>query len=343
LFIAVEMFVNMPSNKLGLLIIAAALLPSTLFCLTFFPISKRSASIQTALKTISTPSTEAIAPVGKILEGGHVIDFSYVKADNRAEEALLEARKRLEKQQRDELEHLSTQSKILGINQQVVDEVGHELGAFASETEIRDCAAYLVSKAPPGLLKVVDHETTTKFNEADILKFEAILEKAYQESGEVTSAFAKTFYLGTLFLNEKARKAIWGVYVWCRRTDEIVDAPNVHKDDMLTDLSAWEMRLERLWEFGEVKDVYDLCLLDVRVSYPLAEIQPYLDMIRGMLMDVPGTYIFAGATRMRSVPQSFCLLLIQSNVDFHYLKALDGIDMRHLMICTYIATESQVL
>ena len=56
---------------------------------------------------------------------------------------------------------------------------------------------------------------------------------------------------------------------------------------MLLDLSSWEMRLERLFHSGDVVDVYDLCLLDVRVNYPTLDMQPFMDMIRGMLMDVP--------------------------------------------------------
>jgi 15-cis-phytoene synthase len=46
-------------------------------------------------------------------------------------------------------------------------------------------------------------------------------------------------------------------------------------------------RLEKLWDAGEVVDVYDLCLLDVRIRYPAMSITPFMDMIRGMLMDVP--------------------------------------------------------
>jgi phytoene synthase len=41
---------------------------------------------------------------------------------------------------------------------------------------------------------------------------------------------------------EDAKKAIWAVYVWCRRTDEIVDAPRESEEEMLRDLSAWEIR-----------------------------------------------------------------------------------------------------
>jgi phytoene synthase len=46
-------------------------------------------------------------------------------------------------------------------------------------------------------------------------------------------------------------------------------------------------RLERLWDYGEVVDVLDLPLLHVRIQYPNLSIQPFSDMIRGMLMDIP--------------------------------------------------------
>ena len=114
-----------------------------------------------------------------------------------------------------------------------------------------------------------------------------ILNQAFIECGEVTSAFAKTFYLGTQLMPEAQREAIWAIYVWCRRTDEIVDAPRDNDDEMLTDLGVWEMRLENLWKYGEVEDVFDLCLLDVLVRYPTLPITPFTDMVRGMLMDVP--------------------------------------------------------
>lgn len=130
-------------------------------------------------------------------------------------------------------------------------------------------------------------ETSSSFSEEDRTRFRSVLEQAYVESGEVTGAFAKTFYMGTQLLPEEARRAIWAIYVWCRRTDEIVDAPRENDDEMLKDLSQWEVRLENLWKYGEVHDVLDLCLLDIRIKYPKLPITPFVDMIRGMLMDVP--------------------------------------------------------
>jgi phytoene synthase len=34
--------------------------------------------------------------------------------------------------------------------------------------------------------------------------------------GEVTSEYAKTFFLGTQLMTPEQAKAIWAIYVWCR-------------------------------------------------------------------------------------------------------------------------------
>jgi len=54
----------------------------------------------------------------------------------------------------------------------------------------------------------------------------ALLDKAYARCGQVTSDYAKTFYLGTTLMTPEKARAIWAIYVWCRRTDELVDGPN---------------------------------------------------------------------------------------------------------------------
>jgi phytoene synthase len=222
---------------------------------------------------------------GRVLEGGQIIDFSAVKGPSRAEQALLDAR-RVEKSHHHQ--HVPSSNAILGINDEVIEEVGHELGTYADATNVQRCAAYLRSLAPAGLFETKASVATLSSVPPDVrASMNSLLNKAYEESGEVTGAFAKTFYMGTQLLNEEARRAIWAIYVWCRRTDEIVDAPRDNDEEMLHDLSRWEMRLENLWKYGEVEDVFDLCLLDVRIKYPNLPITPFLDMIRGMLMDVP--------------------------------------------------------
>lgn len=50
-------------------------------------------------------------------------------------------------------------------------------------------------------------------------------QNAYKECERITSIYAKTFYLGTSFLDYDKRSSTWAIYVWCRRTDDIVDSP----------------------------------------------------------------------------------------------------------------------
>mmetsp|Transcript_14060 Transcript_14060/g.15278 ORF Transcript_14060/g.15278 Transcript_14060/m.15278 type:complete len:501 (+) Transcript_14060:56-1558(+) len=229
---------------------------------------------------------------GKILEGGKVIDFESMRGPSQAEHALKLAKEEVAKSTK---QH--DQTSILGINEDVIAEVGHDLGLFANYDEIQKCAAYLRSQSADnffeksagsraGTYDEVNSSTSIAQVQRDTMK--ETLRQAFIESGEVTSAFAKTFYLGTQLLPEASREAIWAIYVWCRRTDEIVDAPRDNDNEMLNDLGTWEMRLENLWKYGEVEDVFDLCLLDVLVKYPSLPTTPFVDMIRGMLMDVPG-------------------------------------------------------
>lgn len=245
------------------------------------------------LKSLATRSEDEEKVAGKVLEGGKVIDFESTRGPSKAEEALKLAKEEVAKGM---VKVANLSDKILGINSDVIAEVGHDLGIFASDDEIQKCAAYLRSQARDGLFEkrpgsVADTYDeiigSTSISDGQISQMKNVLRKAFVESGEVTSAFAKTFYLGTQLMPQAQREAIWAIYVWCRRTDEIVDAPRDNDEEMLTDLGVWEMRLENLWKYGEVEDVFDLCLLDVLVKYPTLPITPFTDMVRGMLMDVP--------------------------------------------------------
>ena len=51
------------------------------------------------------------------------------------------------------------------------------------------------------------------------------LDEAYERCRLETEEWAKTFYLGTMLMPPEKRRAIWAIYVWCRRTDEIMDSP----------------------------------------------------------------------------------------------------------------------
>ncbi|KAG9131047.1 hypothetical protein Leryth_006777 [Lithospermum erythrorhizon] len=110
-----------------------------------------------------------------------------------------------------------------------------------------------------------------------------LLDEAYERCREVCAEYAKTFYLGTLLMTPERRKAIWAIYVWCRRTDELVDGPNASHITP-TALDRWETRLEDIF-IGRPFDMLDAALSDTVSRFPI-DIQPFRDMIEGMRMDL---------------------------------------------------------
>jgi len=113
------------------------------------------------------------------------------------------------------------------------------------------------------------------------------LDQAYEICRKETQKWAKTFYLGTLLLPPEKRKAIWAIYVWCRRTDEIMDsieASTKSQDELSDNLDTWEENTKSVFK-GNIKSELDAVLLDTIERYPQS-IQPYLDMIDGQRMDL---------------------------------------------------------
>ena len=113
------------------------------------------------------------------------------------------------------------------------------------------------------------------------------LDQAYEICRKETQKWAKTFYLGTLLLPQEKRKAIWAIYVWCRRTDEIMDsveASTKSQDELSDNLDEWEENTKNVFK-GIIKSELDSVLLDTIEKYPQS-IQPYLDMIDGQRMDL---------------------------------------------------------
>ena len=113
------------------------------------------------------------------------------------------------------------------------------------------------------------------------------LENAYEICRKETQQWAKTFYLGTLLLPYEKRKAIWAIYVWCRRTDELMDSPEALKkseEELSERLNSWEENTKNVFK-GIVKTDLDAVLFDTLEKYPQT-IDPYLDMIAGQRMDL---------------------------------------------------------
>ncbi|MCD7451063.1 Syntaxin-like protein psy1 [Datura stramonium] len=138
-----------------------------------------------------------------------------------------------------------------------------------------------------------------------------LLSEAYDRCSEVCAEYAKTFYLGTMLMTPERQRAIWAIYVWCRRTDELVDGPNASHITP-TALDRWEDRLENVFN-GRPFDMLDAALSDTVSKFPV-DIQPFRDMIEGMRMDLRKSryknfdelylycYYVAGTVGLMSVP-----------------------------------------
>ena len=107
--------------------------------------------------------------------------------------------------------------------------------------------------------------------------------ESYEHCRQITADYAKTFYLGTLLMPKEKSKAIWAIYAWCRRTDELVDG---EKARFTTDetLAQWEEQLESIFA-GKPRDNLDVALADAVQRFPM-DIQPFRDMIAGQRMDL---------------------------------------------------------
>ncbi|MEY3297559.1 MAG: All-trans-phytoene synthase [Cyanobacteriota bacterium] len=109
------------------------------------------------------------------------------------------------------------------------------------------------------------------------------VEDAYELCRQVTAKYSKTFYMGTLLMAPAKRRAIWAIYLWCRRTDELVDGPQAQFTNEKT-LDRWESQLESVFAGCPVDDE-DVALVDTLEKFPL-DIQPFRDMIAGQRMDL---------------------------------------------------------
>src|SRR4028119_2406994 len=111
----------------------------------------------------------------------------------------------------------------------------------------------------------------------------ASVDDSYELCRQVTASYAKNFYLGTQLMPEAKRRAIWAIYVWCRRTDELVAGPGSDATTPET-LNLWEKRLESVFA-GHPHDDYDVALVDTLSRFPI-DIGPFREMIAGQQMDL---------------------------------------------------------
>eukprot|EP00249_Psilotum_nudum_P019042 c27069_g2_i1 orf=455-1831(-) len=165
--------------------------------------------------------------------------------------------------------------------------------------------AAMVDKRPNINSRTVASPDTVSADRQDLLA------EAFNRCGEICGEYAKTFYLGTRLMTPERRRAIWAIYVWCRRTDELVDGPN-SPHITPTALDRWEQRLEDVFN-GKPYDMLDSALADTVTRFPV-DIQPFRDMIEGMRLDLVKSrydnfddlylycYYVAGTVGLMSVP-----------------------------------------
>nr|QCI61140.1 Phytoene synthase [Crocus sativus] len=186
---------------------------------------------------------------------------------------------------------------------------------------VKDVAMSSEQKVYDVILKqaaLVEQQLRSKSNVSLDVNLELVIQgapylskDAYDRCGQVCAEYAKTFYLGTLLMTPERRKAIWAIYVWCRRTDELVDGPNASYITPSA-LDRWEAKLEDLFA-GRPYDMFDAALSDTVSKFPV-DIQPFKDMIKGMRMDLKKSryknfdelylycYYVAGTVALMSVP-----------------------------------------
>ncbi len=114
------------------------------------------------------------------------------------------------------------------------------------------------------------------------------LHRSYQECERITALFSKTFHMGCTLLSPEKRRAVYAIYTWCRRTDDLVDGPRVSQRSraLYSVLRDWGERLDRIFMQHTSTDALDLALIDTVEKFPHLTPRPFHDMIAGMQMDV---------------------------------------------------------
>lgn len=174
----------------------------------------------------------------------------------------------------------------------------------------------LASKDAPRLQPML------QLSEQPRMKTLASLDDAYELCRQITAKYARTFYLGTLLMPEAKRRAIWAIYAWCRRTDELVDGPGARFTTPET-LDLWEEYLESIFAGIAIEDT-DVAMVDTVERFSL-DIQPFRDMISGQRMDLYRSryqtfedlelycYRVAGTVGLMSLPVMGIAPVIQSS------------------------------
>lgn len=110
-----------------------------------------------------------------------------------------------------------------------------------------------------------------------------VLEEGYERCRKICAEFSKTFYLGTLLMRKEQQRAVWAIYGWGRKLDDLVDGP-MAETVTVDDLDQWEDNLQDIFN-GTSHDILDIVLTDTISKFHL-DIQPFKDLIEAMRMDI---------------------------------------------------------
>ncbi|WP_096155183.1 MULTISPECIES: phytoene/squalene synthase family protein [Bacillus] len=108
------------------------------------------------------------------------------------------------------------------------------------------------------------------------------LAKAYQHCELIIKEHSLTFYSAFMLLPKEKKNAVWAVYAFCRRVDDIVDEGVNPKEDLMNFKEQFDLFLTG---FLPSNDPMWLALQDVFDKYEMDE-QAFWDMIKGQEMDL---------------------------------------------------------
>ncbi|WP_417518141.1 presqualene diphosphate synthase HpnD [Minwuia sp.] len=111
----------------------------------------------------------------------------------------------------------------------------------------------------------------------------AELEKAHDHVRRIVEKSGTSFGLGMKILPEDGRRAMYGVYAFCREIDDIADEPGTEQAKR-DGLDKWRKEVERLYQ-GQPEDLTMVALLPAVEAYDLPK-QEFIELIDGMVMDV---------------------------------------------------------
>ncbi|TMU88119.1 phytoene/squalene synthase family protein [Bacillus sp. BHET2] len=105
--------------------------------------------------------------------------------------------------------------------------------------------------------------------------------EAYDQCENIIKQHSKTFYRAFSLLPKNQKKAVWAVYAFCRRVDDIVDEGTSPSEE----LRQFEMEFESFLKGFNHNDAMWIALDDVFKNFNM-DIEAFRDMIRGQRMDL---------------------------------------------------------